>query len=372
MSNWNSQLATTAPCSGVTFTTGGGNASISVNYAAINSSSTGTIVRGQTYLDSAIFSSGTSGSRLNHVDMNIDTGVTSPDEVFAHEIGHTFALNDCNRCGLHSTVMETGDQVTSENDLIGRPGPTACDVNAVLTVATDYACSGGGGQQQQNCSLNCNPCGSTCLNCVNCTSGTPTCVLQSGGWMPACNTCPIIIDASGQGFHLTDLAGGVPFRLSGSAPTTQMSWTDAKYGNAWLVLDRNNNGQIDDMTELFGTSTPQPGSPDPNGYKALAVFDDPRNGGNGNGKIDPGDAVYRSLRVWIDRNHNGISDPGELIPLAEAGVFGISLDYSDSTVVDQYGNQFRYQSRIWDRQMRATPTAYDVFILIRPENTTHD
>ena len=73
--------------------------------------------------------------------------------------------------------------------------------------------------------------------------------------------------------------------------------TDPAFSNAWLALDRNGNGVIDDMEELFGDLTPQPSGPNRNGYKALAVFDDPRKGGNGDGRIDRADSIYPRLRV---------------------------------------------------------------------------
>ena len=194
--------------------------------------------------------------------------------------------------------------------------------------------------------------------CDNCHE---TCT--ASGW--TCIGSPIVIDTKGQGFHLTSLANGVPFELAPGNPM-QVSWTDPGYQNAFLALDRNHNGTIDDGGELFGDHTPQPPSPSPNGYKALAVFDDPKNGGNGNGLIDPGDAIYPSLLLWIDKNHNGISEPGELFSLAELGVFAIDLNYSMDEYEDQYGNTFRYRAFVLDKALLRDPRCYDILLQLGP------
>ncbi len=141
-----------------------------------------------------------------------------------------------------------------------------------------------------------------------------------GGWQcKSCSGSPIIIDTKGEGFHLTDPAGGVAFSFISGKPV-QMAWTDPAYGNGFLVLDRNGNGVIDDGTELFGNLAPQPPSKTPNGFLALAVFDQPENGGNGDGYIDPRDGVFHKLRIWIDANHDGISQRAELRTLRELGI----------------------------------------------------
>jgi hypothetical protein len=91
------------------------------------------------------------------------------------------------------------------------------------------------------------------------------------------------------------------------------------------------------------------------------------NGGNGNGAIDPRDSVYDHLRLWIDTNHNGLSEPEELHTLRETGIFRIDLNYHQSKYVDANGNEFRYKSQIRDEAGRAHDVCYDVFLKVQTD-----
>lgn len=159
---------------------------------------------------------------------------------------------------------------------------------------------------------------------------------------------PIIIDLDRDQFHLTGLEDPVVFDIDADGEPETLSWTAAGTLDAFLVLDRDGNGSVDSGAELFGNYTPLlDGSTAANGYIPLAEFDLAAVGGNDNGFIDPDDVVYQELRLWIDWNHDGMSEPGELLALADAGLVRISLQYRTSHRQDQHGNRFLYVSRAW-------------------------
>lgn len=143
---------------------------------------------------------------------------------------------------------------------------------------------------------------------------------------------PLVLDLNGDGVKLTSLVGSkVNFDFGGDGFAEKTGWVSAQDG--LLTLDKNNNGKIDNGSELFGSARED-------GFTALAHYDL-----NQDGKINSSDAVFAKLRVWRDANGNGVTDKGELLTLAQAGVQvgikEISLEKKASGV-DNSGNRIDF------------------------------
>ena len=217
--------------------------------------------------------------------------------------------------------------------------------------------SGGGGTTTNNCYTDPETGQTTCSGGGSGTYNTQDCGynnVELGGC-----ASPIVINSRSGEYRLSGGDDLVQFDLNANGTPDYVTWTARQSDIAFLALDRNGNGRIDDGSELFGNHTPLgDGSVAASGFDALASLDS-----NGDGVIDSTDSVWQRLLLWTDSNHDGISSSDELRPIAWSDISAIELGYKVEGRRDQYGNLFRFKGAV--RVGSARRAIYDVFFRIK-------
>lgn len=99
---------------------------------------------------------------------------------------------------------------------------------------------------------------------------------------------PLVLNFEGNVAGLSDMK----FKFDLDADGTEDEISTLAGGNGFLALDLNNDGRINDGSELFGTKSG-------NGFADLSQYDE-----DGNGFIDENDSVFDRLKIWI-KDENG-------------------------------------------------------------------
>jgi hypothetical protein len=187
---------------------------------------------------------------------------------------------------------------------------------------------------------------------------------------------PLIRDLNGDGIHTTRLdAAAVLFDMNADGRLDRTAWTDPQSEEGLLFYDRNRNHVVDGNEELFGNRTPLPdGTIATSGVEALGAYDKRENHGNHDGVIGPGDSVWGILRVWVDRDHDGLATEAETYSLGELGIEAINLEFerfgSDRSYgVDDSGNfhvlQGSFRQRLRGREGVIDRAIHDVFFRVQ-------
>jgi hypothetical protein len=140
---------------------------------------------------------------------------------------------------------------------------------------------------------------------------------------------PILLDLDRNGISTSSVLAGTKFDLNADGNLLNTGWVGS--GDGLLALDRNQDGKINDGSELFGTATQLADcTRAAHGYAALAELDS-----NGDHKIDQQDAAYAQLRVWVDANQDGVSELAELKTLQEVAIASLDTTAQASSHFNQ-------------------------------------
>lgn len=177
---------------------------------------------------------------------------------------------------------------------------------------------------------------------------------------------PLIIDLGEEDIELIDVEKGVYFDLDNNGFAEKTAWIGEEDG--FLAIDVNKNDSIDNGSELFGDKFIMPdGNVSRTGSEALSSLDE-----NGDGVINADDTIFESLCIWVDADHDGETDEGELLSLTEYGIESIDLNFTpDGTVNTETGTMIAESSFV-SFSSDNTRKISEFWFPVNSADTTHD
>ena len=162
---------------------------------------------------------------------------------------------------------------------------------------------------------------------------------------------PLIFDLDDDGIETISSDNKIMFDHNGDGIEYATGWV-AK-DDALLVRDIDNNGTIDNGTELFGDNTyKKNGNKAEDGFDALADLDS-----NQDGMINAEDTAFSSLKLWQDQNQDGISQANELTNIVDTGINKINLNASAVSQTTPGGVIYKTGQYIKDNNIQGTVAA---------------
>jgi hypothetical protein len=179
---------------------------------------------------------------------------------------------------------------------------------------------------------------------------------------------PIVVDTKKDGIDLGPAGRGVSFDVNADGYPDFVQWVRPGGDEAFLSLDRNSNGLVDDGSELFGVGTPLfEGGKAPNGFVGLSQYDQQALGGNDDGLISSADNIWPSLSMWLDANADGVATADEMRRPEALGFRSFGTIPKVRRFVDDAGNTLPYWA--WATTARAPKRSIMVdvyFLLLSP------
>lgn len=157
---------------------------------------------------------------------------------------------------------------------------------------------------------------------------------------------PLVINLSNEPISLSDRTAS--FDLDADGVLDEIPTLSA--GSAFLAIDKNNNGKIDDGTELFGSQTG-------NGFFELAEYDS-----NQDGFINQHDDVFNQLLIWQPGNSNKLTNLSDT-DVDTLSLQAVSTEFQFTNEKNQLLGQMR-QSSVYAKEDGSVGSLHQVDLVI--------